>query len=188
MAAYLTGIVRLFYPLDKWVPFLYCIQLEPAHLVSYVFAFIAGIWAFRNQWLTKISKQVGWVLFLIGFLLSLFLLFIKITNNTYLIQWFDQTRFLYETIMGLSLIFGIVVLSRTFLNFTSAFLKLMANNAYGAYIFHVPIVIFFQIIFEKIPPHIAMIKFLSVSILAVVFSFFVSYLVRMIPGVKRILG
>lgn len=188
VAAYLTGIVRIFYPLDRWVPFLYCIQLEPAHFISYLFSFLAGIWAFRYQWLTKMTKKTGWILFLIGFTLSLFLCSLFLMQHQYLLEWFDEMRFLYETVMGMTLIFGSIILSRFYLNRTNPVWQFLSKNAYGAYIFHVPIVIFFQATMESLPPLIPIPKFLMVSLLAMFFSFAFSHLIRLNPWVRKILG
>jgi glucans biosynthesis protein C len=188
IAAYFTGIVRLFYPIDKWVPFLYFIQMEPAHLVSYAFSFIAGILAYRNQWLERISKKVGWVLLGIGFIMSLFLVYVFITKNNSIGKWFDDTRFLYETIMGMCLSFGLVLVGKYILNYTNNMWRFLSSNAYAAYIFHFPIAIFFQVIMEKVPPYNPLSKFLLVSLLSVTFTFIISNLIRKIPGFRKVLG
>ena len=188
IAAYLTGIIRMTYPIDKWVPFLYFIQLEPAHLTSYIFSFVAGIMAYKNRWLDIISQKMAWILFLIGFLMTLFLVYIFATKNQSLGQWFDESRFLYETIMGMTLSFGIVIIAKTLLNRSTPLWKFLSQNAYGAYIFHVPLVILLQSSLEKVPPHHGLLKFLLVSCLSVIASFGVTHLIRMVPGIKKVLG
>jgi glucans biosynthesis protein C len=45
-----TWIVRAKYPVDKWVPLLWIMPAEPAHLPQYLALFTAGIAAYRGDW------------------------------------------------------------------------------------------------------------------------------------------
>lgn len=97
-------------------------------------------------------------------------------------QYFE----IFETILGFSLSFGLIVLFRDNLDFSNKLLSIVSENAYAAYIFHYPIVIAIQYSFDKVPVS-SLVKFFVVGILSIVASFTFSYLVRIPVIVRKVL-
>ena len=62
----------------------------------------------------------------------------------------------------------------------------MSDNIFGMYIFHVPVVVALQYAFDPVQAS-ALTLFIIVSIISIPGTFFISYVVRLIPGVKRII-
>jgi glucans biosynthesis protein C len=57
--ALVTWIVRLRYPVDKWVPLLWIMPAEPAHMPQYVALFATGITAHRGDWFRNMPTSTG---------------------------------------------------------------------------------------------------------------------------------
>lgn len=62
----LTVLIRIEYPIDRWVGILGIIQAEPAHLALYASMFIAGLLARRYGWLINLKKSTGYVFLIFG--------------------------------------------------------------------------------------------------------------------------
>ena len=58
--------MRIWYPIDVWVPLFYVIPAEVAHLPQYVALFAVGILAYRGDWLNKFSTRSGMIWLGIG--------------------------------------------------------------------------------------------------------------------------
>jgi hypothetical protein len=54
-----TAVVRLRFPVDRWVDLLGVLPVEPAHAVHYAGAFIAGLVAARTRWVERFSDRLG---------------------------------------------------------------------------------------------------------------------------------
>src|SRR5579864_1049596 len=55
----ITWIVRIRYPVDAWVPFLWIMPAEPAHLPQYVALFAAGAIAHGGNWFLNMPRSAG---------------------------------------------------------------------------------------------------------------------------------
>jgi membrane-bound acyltransferase YfiQ involved in biofilm formation len=85
---------------------------------------------------------------------------------------------------GFSLFF--LLAARKYLNHENRLVTLLSVNSYSAYIIHPILVVLFTVLLE--PLQVApFIKFMVVCVLAPVFCFAASYLLRLIPGVKKVL-
>lgn len=79
------------------------------------------------------------------------------------------------------------VLFRENLNGTSELARLLAENSYAAYIFHYPIVLAVQFSLDSIVIFGAGGKFITVSILAVAMTYTISFWLRKLPYVNRVI-
>ncbi|MEM1241818.1 MAG: acyltransferase family protein, partial [Cyanobacteria bacterium P01_H01_bin.26] len=61
-----TFIVRIDYPIDRWVTLLGFLPTEIAHLPQYASLFVLGIVAYRCHWLRKITSHQGFAWLRIG--------------------------------------------------------------------------------------------------------------------------
>jgi len=199
--------IRQVSPQDHWIwPFgIIPLPMEPAHYLQYVMMFILGILAYRFQWLdkgrsseshqarfngrvteldaVKMSNGTGFTTLLIGIALA-------VGNylrdggpwNAFVWQWFG----IYESLMCVFISFGLIWFFRQFVSTTSRFWQWCAAQSYGAYVFHLLLMIILQNVVDSIWMG-AFGKFLFIGIITTIFSFLLTWVVRMIPGVKQVL-
>ncbi len=168
---------------DNWIWVLGFIHIEPAHYLQYVIMFVLGVLAYRGQWLTEIKNRTGAISLLIGSALAIG---DYVRNdgewNNFVYQWFG----IYESLLCVFFSVGLLWLFREFVNGTNAFQNWCSQQAYGAYIVHLFVLLAVQNATDGIMlPGI--VKFFIIGSVASVISFIVTYLLRLIPGVKKIL-
>jgi peptidoglycan/LPS O-acetylase OafA/YrhL len=177
--------IRQVSPQDHWIwPFgIIPLPMEPAHYLQYVMMFAMGILAYRFQWLEKMCNSTGFTTLLIGVALA-------VGNylrdggpwNDFVWQWFG----IYESLMCVFISFGLIWLFREFVSTTSRFWKWCAAQSYGAYVFHLLLMIVLQNVVDSIWMG-AFGKFLFIGIVTTILAFLMTWIVKMIPGVKRVL-
>ena len=175
--------IRQVSPQDNWIWVLGFIHIEPAHYLQYVMMFVLGVLAYRGQWLTKMDNRIGAVSLLIGSALAVG---DYVRNdgawNNFVYQWFG----IYESLLCVFFSVGLLWLFREFVNGTNAFQSWCSQQAYGAYIVHLFVLLAVQNVTDSIMlPGI--VKFFIIGIVASIISFVITYLLRLIPGVKKIL-
>ena len=175
--------IRQVSPQDNWIWVLGFIHIEPAHYLQYVIMFVLGVLAYRGQWLTEIKNRTGAISLLIGSALAIG---DYVRNdgewNNFVYQWFG----IYESLLCVFFSVGLLWLFREFVNGTNAFQNWCSQQAYGAYIVHLFVLLAVQNMTDSLVlPGI--VKFLIIGSVASVISFIVTYLLRLIPGVKKIL-
>ena len=189
IVALLMGIgsyfIRQVSPQDHWIwPFgIIPLPMEPAHYLQYVMMFVLGILAYRFQWLDRMGNGTGFTTLLIGVALA-------VGNylrdggawNDFVWQWFG----IYESLMCVFISFGLMWLFREFVSTTSRFWQWCAAQSYGAYVFHLLLMIVLQNVVDSIWMG-AFGKFFFIGIVTTILSFLLTWIVRMITGVKRVL-
>jgi len=171
------------FPHDRWILFLGFIQMEPAHIPQYLSLFTMGIFAYRWSFLESITtpRHILWLLPGLGIYV--------ITIIQIYSAGRDQGFFLWEyreALLCVGVCIGLLALFRKIFNRRGHIMHILSDNAFGAYIFHVPIVVALQYAFDPVPAK-AFTLFMVVSFLSIPGSFCASILVRLIPGMKRIL-
>ena len=177
--------IRQVSPQDHWIwPFgIIPLPMEPAHYLQYVMMFILGILVYRFQWLNEMSNGTGFTTLLIGIALA-------VGNylrdggpwSAFVWQWFG----IYESLMCVFISFGLIWLFREFVSTTSRFWQWCAAQSYGAYVFHLLLMIALQNVVDSIWMG-AFGKFLFIGIVTTILAFLLTWIVRMIPGLKRVL-
>ena len=175
--------IRQISPQDNWIWVLGFIHIEPAHYLQYVMMFILGVLAYRGQWLTGINNRIGAISLLIGSALAIG---DYVRNdgawNNFVCQWFG----IYESLLCVFFSVGLLWLFREFVNGTNAFQSWCSQQAYGAYIIHLFVLLAIQNATDGIMlPGI--VKFIIIGSVASIISFVVTYLLRLVPGVKKVL-
>lgn len=181
-----SDLVRNWYPIDRWIGILGFIQAEIAHLPQYLILFITGVLASRKGWFDGIKKQTGHHLFAIGLLMAAIIYLQPLFPNSVGTAVYENWAY-YESFMAVCLCWGLIVLFRERLNFTSPRLKFFAENSYAAYIFHFPVVLAVQYSLDTVHIFGATGKFLTVGVLSITITYGVSYLVRKLPYVRRVI-
>jgi glucan biosynthesis protein C len=171
------------FPIDRWIAFLGFIQMEPAHIPQYLSLFIFGILAYRWSFLDSVTtpRSILWLLPGIGiFVITIVQLYLTGRQAAFFMLEYK------EALLCVGVCIGLLALFKTFLNRTGRIMQILSENAFGAYIFHVPIVVALQYAFDPVRAG-AFTLFVVVSFLSIPASFLASGLVRSIPGMKRIL-
>ncbi len=175
--------IRQVSPQDNWIWLFGFIHIEPAHYLQYVIMFALGVLAYRFQWLKNMSNTTGAIALVMGVALAV---------GNYLRSdgawsgFVNQYFGIYESLMCVFISAGLLWLFREYCNTTSSFLDWCARQAYGAYIFHLFILLIVQNATDAITlPGI--VKFFMIAIVTTALSFGITYLIRLIPGLKKIL-
>lgn len=171
------------FPIDRWIGFLGFIQMEPAHMPHYLLLFAAGILAYRWSLLDSLTtpRNVLWLIPAVGIFIITVVQIYSSGRATGFFLWDYK-----EALLCVGLCIGFLSLFRTFFNRTGRVFQLLSENAFGAYILHVPVVVALQYAFDPVPAW-AFTLFVVVSLLSVPATFLASILVRRIPLVSRIL-
>ena len=186
IAAIVMGIgscfIRQVSPQDNWIGLSLWI-FEPAHYLQYVMMFALGILAYRFCWLDKMTKTTGIVALLIGGALAIGN-YVRQDGewNDFVWQWFG----IYESLMCIFISFGLLWLFREKVNMGNNALSWLSAQSYGAYIVHLPLMILIQYLFDEVWMG-AFGKFMFIGVVTIILSFTLTWLLRLIPGVKRII-
>ena len=186
IAAIVMGIgsyfIRQVSPQDNWIGLSVWI-FEPAHYLQYIMMFVLGILAYRFCWLDKMTNKTGVIALSIGALLAIGN-YVRQDGawNDFVWQWFG----IYESLMCVFICFGLLWLFREKVNMGNKALSWLSAQSYGAYIFHLPLMICIQNMFDGVWMG-AFGKFMFVGVFTTFLSFTLTWLIRLLPGVKRVI-
>lgn len=186
IAALVMGIgsyfIRQVSPQDNWIGLSLWI-FEPAHYLQYVMMFALGILAYRFCWLDKMTNTTGVVSLVIGGLLAIGN-YVRQDGewNDFVWQWFG----IYESLMCIFISFGLLWMFRKKVNMSNKALSWLSVQSYGAYVVHLPLMILIQYLFDEVWMG-AFGKFMFIGVVTIILSFTLTWLLRLIPGVKRII-
>jgi glucans biosynthesis protein C len=179
--AFITWIFRVRYPVDKWVPLLWVVPAEPAHLPQYVMLFAAGVAAYRGNWLRGTPTSVGMTWLSVGIIAS---------AGVYVAHRSAYGIRLWELATHL-------VIARTQhlgddnlcepVRWADRPVPAMAAASFAAYILHLAIVIAAQATIEGLALP-AIIKFALVAVSATILAFVLAHLSGNVPGLRTVLG
>jgi len=184
--ALIAFCIRLVYPIGTSV-----MNLQFCFFAPYIVMFPAGILASQKNILDRIeSREAGrWLIAAFAIGVPLWALVIHygvrredFSHSEILGGWnLPALGFaLWESFICISVIIGLLGIFRKFFNQQSALQRFLANNAFGVYVFHPPILVAISLLLAGVtaPP---LLKFLLVSAIAVPACFLASSLIRRIP-------
>ena len=177
--------IRQVSPQDHWIwPFgIIPLPMEPAHYLQYVMLFVLGILARRFSWLERLSDRLGAASLSLG---VLFALGIYLRGDgawsAFVWRWFG----FYESLLCVFLCAGLLWLFRRCDNGTSGFKQWCAAQSYGAYIFHMLLMLVLQFATDAVWMG-AFGKFFFIGAVTTVLAFTLTWLLRLIPGVKKVI-
>ena len=144
-----------------------------------------GVMGVGNYLIRLVSPQdhTGALSLLIGCLLALGI-YLRDGGewNNFVAQWFG----IYESLLCVFISFGLLWLFREYGNWSNKFWQWCTAQAYGAYIFHLLLMIALQNAVDGIWMG-AFGKFMFIGVATTIASFGLTWLLRMIPGVKKVL-
>lgn len=171
------------FPIDRWILFLGFIQIEPAHLPQYLSLFVIGILACRWSFLDSITtpRNILWLLPGVA-IFAVTIVQLYVMGREYAFFMWEYR----EALLCVGASIGLLALFNQFFNRTGCMMEILSENIFGAYILHVPVVVMLQYAFDPVRAG-AFTLFVVVSFLSIPGAFLASILVRLIPGMKRIL-
>jgi hypothetical protein len=181
-----TWAIRIRYPQDDWIGFLGFIQVEPAHWPQYASLFVLGVVAGRQGWLETLPARRGLAWLAVG--LSLAVACYVVVGLDALPSWSSQSLVVctWEAFLCTGLCVGLPVAFRQFGAGAVRLLAPLAPDVLAVYVFHFPIVMLLQWaqIGSALPVSVRiLVSVLGGIALAFAFSRFV---VRRIPGARRV--
>jgi glucans biosynthesis protein C len=189
----ITWVVRIWYPVDKWVPFLWVMPAEPAHLPQYMALFAAGIVAYRGDWFRRMPTATGLIWLAVGMIAY---------GGAYVAYavgpWSELMaiggngvpsliRSSWETVIAVGLSIGLIIAFRELFDRSNRLLERTAAASFGAYILHPAIVVAVQAAMTDVSL-VAFAKFAVVSLLGTVAAFAVAHVAGRVPGIRVVLG
>lgn len=190
-----TWVVRIWYPIDRWVALFFLIPSEIAHLPQYFSLFMIGVLAARRGWPQHTPAHLGILWLRIG-LIAAGLFYLLCLAGPQLVtadlakggmSWESMVWCFWEAIICTGFCVGLPVWFRERFKLPpGGLMRALISAAYGAYIIHILIVIALQFCLQAAPlPALA--KFALVTMAGIAISFSLSHALRYIPGVTKVL-
>jgi peptidoglycan/LPS O-acetylase OafA/YrhL len=149
------GLTRLAFPQDVWIKLLWIVPTEPAHLPQYVLMFAVGTIAGRYGWFESLPRIVGIAWLRIGLLAAALCYALVYLDSFGGIRLIDNYIIavmypIWEAILCVGLSVGIITYAREYWDRSVALLPTLAGATYGVYLFHVFVVVGFNVAFLDI--------------------------------------
>jgi peptidoglycan/LPS O-acetylase OafA/YrhL len=153
----------------------------PYYLPQYVLLFVVGLIAHRKGWFSALTVRQGWAGLVMALLAGAPMLALSSASGpVYLVSVFCEQVFAIGVIMAL------LVLFRTRINGTGRFSRFASGQAFAVYVIHPLILV---AVARLIAPLAApgVVKFAALAVIAVPVCWAAAYLLRRVPGVRRVL-
>jgi glucans biosynthesis protein C len=194
--AFLLGLagfaVRLFWVVD--VDSFGALNLQLPFFAQYIALFILGLFAYRNNWLTKLPDKTGRTWLIIALIFVVLWAPMQFGNGAADgniafkggLNWQSLVYALWESFLCVSMCIGVIYLFRRYLNRKGKLGAFLVPNAYTAYLIHAPIITFLAIATQNLTFY-PLLKWAVVGIVAIPVCFLLSNLIRKIPYTDRVL-
>ncbi|MFX1256329.1 MAG: acyltransferase family protein [Promethearchaeota archaeon] len=189
-----TFLIRLWFPMDGGDVIL---NIQLAFVVQYIIMLILGVIAYKRDWFRNISDSQGKLWLAIAFLSIIYFFTIALLGgafegNIYKFQggfyWQAFAYSIWESFYCIGMSIGLVTLFRKKFNTQGKASKILSENSYTIYLIHAPVLVSIAILFVGllIPP---LLKFAIVLFIVLLLCYVIShFILRRIPGTKRVLG
>ncbi len=178
--AFVSAVVRIWYPIDRWVYLLGFVRVAFADVPRDLSLFVIGAVAYRRGWVLGFPTRAGRAWLILGLLLAALWYVYALTLPEGL-PMSDVAGGLsyavWESLLCISMCIGLTVLFRDHFAGQSGLGKKLAQAQYTAYVFHIPVVLLFQWLALGLAAA-PFVKFVLVSLVTVPVTFFVSYWIR----------
>ena len=190
LLAAVTFVVRLAYPIDRWIAFLGFIQVAFADVPRDVSFFVIGVVAYRRNWFSTFPKKTGMAWLVVGLgaaairygFLFFGHAFLNGSGPTPGAFVYD----LWEAFLCCGLCVGLTVLFRERLNHQGRLAKDLAASTYAVYLVHVPVLVALQYALGPVALG-PLVKFFLVAIVAIPAAFAISSALRRAPLLRSVL-
>jgi len=188
-----TFIVRIWAPFGWWLE---PIHQEPAHLPQYVALFTIGTIAYRYDWFNALrvaqARIWGWIaLALVPGLPILAIAAGALRGEfdpavTGGLTWLSLAYSIWEAFIGVALLIWVFAWFRGRLNHQGSLVKAMSPATYAVYLLHPMIIVPLALALSHLRLSLEL-KFILFTLPALAITFLAGHLVRMVPGVRKIL-
>ncbi len=188
--AAVTFVVRLWYPIDRWIGLLGFIQVAFADVPRDLAFFMIGVFAYRRNWFLTMPKRTGMAWLFIGLAASL-VYSCLVLGGFHLFRagglaWGAFVYDLWESFLCCGICIGFTVLFREKLNRQGRLARNLGASTYGVYLFHVPVLVALQ--YALAPAGLGpLTAFLLVVVVAIPVTFALADLWRRAPLARSIL-
>jgi len=187
--AVVSFLVRIPLPLTK--PFL--LSPSMAYLPQYASFFALGTVAARRGWLRSIPDRTGTIGLAVALVFSFLLFPVAISNqigvNGAFIgngTWQSAVYALWDSILSVGFSLWLITFFRRRFDRSSRLGDAMRKSCFAVYVFHCPIITWLAILMSGLAVT-PLLKFCMAGIIAIPLCYAVAYLIRSIPGVRRVL-
>jgi surface polysaccharide O-acyltransferase-like enzyme len=184
-------LVRLWYPSDKvFTP----LSFQFADFPQYIALFIAGLVAYRQNWLVRFPARTGQVWLASAAILILLYPPIVILGGAFadptpfLGGWHWQALLaaLWQSFLGISMCVSVVYLFQRRLDRQGALGRFLSRNAYTVYLIHEPVITFIALLAIGVTLY-PLLKFGLAALVSVPLCFGLSSLIRRLPYTQKVL-
>ncbi|GCE31626.1 hypothetical protein KDA_71100 [Dictyobacter alpinus] len=180
-------ITRLWFPFGWSIP---VINLTISNFPQYISLFIVGLLAAHRGWFQNTPSWIGKVGLWKALGSTLILLPLAIISGpaafTGGLHWQSFVYGLWESIMGVGMASGLLILFRQRHNRQGRIGRWLSQQTYAVYCIHAPMIVCIGILLSSLHLY-PLLKFALVSLVALVLCFGCADLLRRIPAVRRIL-
>jgi len=177
--AIVTAFARKYYAIDVWRTWL--VPVEVSHIPQYVTMFWLGTIFYKQQWLSYLQGAMALVYSAVA-IISAIILWMQpawLPDNV-------MSEALLEACMCVGISIGLMAAFKKWCNSTHQWIRLLSENAYGIYLFHLLIVIAWQLAFVGVAMN-GTLKFALVTILSIASALGLSHLLRRITFIRTII-
>ena len=187
-----TFLVRIGQPIGANI-----LNMQLCFFSQYVLLFAVGVFAYRGNWLMRISRRFGLLWLTLALCAGVPGWFVLIATSGALqgnsqnllggFHWQSAAFSFWESFFCLGMCLGLTVLFRERFNFQGRFSQWMSRNSFAAYLFHTPLLVAVTLALKHLPAPLG-VKFVLACLLAVPITFVVSAFLRpRIPVLRRVL-
>jgi fucose 4-O-acetylase-like acetyltransferase len=189
LVAAACGIVRIWFPIDRWVNLLGFFRAAFSDVPRDLAFFIFGAMAFRRGWLESFSTRKGAAWLAVGLAAALVMYAWRLIPHPGLAlseTGFAVAYLLWEELVCFGMCIGLLVLFRQAVRTQGPFGRMLAANQYSAYFWHPMLIVGIQMVFLGLPLG-PLVKFAAVTVVGVPVVFLWSWLLRKVPPVRAVL-
>ncbi|MCX6094427.1 MAG: acyltransferase family protein [Candidatus Bipolaricaulota bacterium] len=180
LLAPVSGVIRIPFPIDRWVYVLGFFRVAFADVPRDLAFFVLGLVAYRRQWLSGFSSRAGRAWLAVAVLLAALIAVYDLGLHDIVPIGEPVWGILYvawESIFCCAACIGLLVLFRDRVTAHGRLARALSQSQYAAYIVHVPVILAFQCTALQLtlPP---LAKFVLVTIVSIPATFAVACAVR----------
>ena len=190
-----TFLVRIHYPIDRWVNLLGFVPAELAHLPQYGSLWVLGILAYRHHWLGQMPTARGMTWLRVGLGTGLLRYLYSVSRTRLALpeliagggfDWRSLVWSGWEALICVGLCLGLLILFRDRCNSQNKWLKLLSANAYGVYLIHLLVILYCQFVVADwaLGP---LVKLVLVMVVGTPICFVLSALLRRSPFIQLVI-
>jgi fucose 4-O-acetylase-like acetyltransferase len=171
-------------------------NMQLCYFAQYVVLFALGIMARRRGWIEQLENRMAFTALALGALagpvlwVAMVLVFRTMPNGLRLLNggWnvYSAINAFWESFYCVTICTGLLGLYRSFCNHRGKVAAFLSDNSFGVYFIHPPILIAITLLMKPYGLPVVP-KFAVASVAAILFSYFVSLVLRRLPLLRRIL-